>query len=65
MSERWHKAADFSKYRISRVKKGVCHICGHCVYYGIRIETWANKDFSICSDCAKIIMKIRLSRWCI
>ena len=64
MSEVYHKAVDFSKFRIFRKKKGTCRICGYCIYYGIGVEAWDGREFQICAKCAKIIAYIRLSSYC-
>ena len=63
-SENYHKGADFTPYRIYRKKRGVCTICGFDIYYGIAADTYGHKTIHICSNCAKIIMRIRLSPWC-
>ena len=69
-SENWIRsdAYPFAKFRIYRKKRGVCYICGEEMYYGIGVNAvnsgFDTHDFDICRRCAKIIMYIRLSKWC-
>ena len=58
------RAYPFGDFNIYRKKKGVCHICGEDMYYGIGVKTVGDQYFNICRRCGKKIIFIRLSKWC-
>ncbi len=52
------KTYPFYEYNIVLKKRGVCHICGAELYYGVGVIRPTRGDFDICKDCCKEIKEI-------